>query len=500
MNGEKLFCSQIAKIKQRIVIRAVHAILLNASLIFLSFSIFFYVIRLAGFTNSSPDVRWHLVSGGLSLLAGSIIGLSARYKLAAVLIDIDRRLALRDRLSTAYEYFRFHPDNQFTGLLIHDAGVRLRPFKMKQIMPARVSLTHLAAVILLLINIFLYSGLWFSTGFKSTDGELEIIEQAGKILQNYSIRRIDEKADPDSPPLSEYAQTLAQFNRALRDGTKSFGQHVQALHQFREALQGERARLTGELGAKLDSAGIKALPGQPFSASQNLTASQLDRLKSFLDKSLNNRLPVSIGRDIAALQELYSIEKLVSRILKNLEGGRSTAETSDNTNGIERQLSPSARQTDTEIGGSTEKNLTRQVSGHSRTAKGPNGTTEAGKAGPDEDAPADEMNPVEGYAATAGRATSNAEKQAGDDLEKADGTLAQETIASSAAKSYLIQIRALTGIGEARLSSEEIFQTYRREVESILQKEDVPANYREYIKNYFFSIGIKSEEKAYETR
>ncbi len=71
-------------------------------------------------------------------------------------------------------------------------------------------------------------------------------------------------------------------------------------------------------------------------------------------------------------------------------------------------------------------------------------------------------------------------------------------MASSQAKSFLIQIRALTDTGEARLKEEEIFQTYRKEVESILQKEDIPLNYREYIKNYFISIGINTEENAHE--
>ena len=73
-------------------------------------------------------------------------------------------------------------------------------------------------------------------------------------------------------------------------------------------------------------------------------------------------------------------------------------------------------------------------------------------------------------------------------------------MASSQAKSYLIHIRALTDIGEARLKEEEIFQTYRKEVESILQKEDIPINYRAYIKNYFISIGINTEENTHELK
>jgi hypothetical protein len=73
-------------------------------------------------------------------------------------------------------------------------------------------------------------------------------------------------------------------------------------------------------------------------------------------------------------------------------------------------------------------------------------------------------------------------------------------LASSPAKTYLIHIRALTDMGAARVKEEEILRTYRKEVESILQKEDIPVNYREYIKNYFISIGINTEEKTHESK
>ena len=55
-------------------------------------------------------------------------------------------------------------------------------------------------------------------------------------------------------------------------------------------------------------------------------------------------------------------------------------------------------------------------------------------------------------------------------------------------------------MGEARVKEEEIFRTYRKEVEGILQKEDIPANYREYIKNYFISIGMNTKENAHESK
>ena len=110
----------------------------------------------------------------------------------------------------------------------------------------------------------------------------------------------------------------------------------------------------------------------------------------------------------------------------------------------------------------------------------------------------DGLGQPEGYSASAGSAKSEEKSGSSYDLEKTPGAAIPDKMVSSRAKSFLIRIRALTDIGEARLKEEEIFQTYRKEVESILQKEDIPMNYREYIKNYFFSIGINTEENTHE--
>ena len=57
-----------------------------------------------------------------------------------------------------------------------------------------------------------------------------------------------------------------------------------------------------------------------------------------------------------------------------------------------------------------------------------------------------------------------------------------------------MHIRSLTTIGKADMEMEEVIRPYRRELESILKKEDIPLNYREYIRNYFLSIGLRGEE------
>jgi len=79
-------------------------------------------------------------------------------------------------------------------------------------------------------------------------------------------------------------------------------------------------------------------------------------------------------------------------------------------------------------------------------------------------------------------------------LGKSKGPGIKDKIISPQANNYLMHIRSLGAIGESRLKEDNILRTYQQEIESILQKENMPLNYREYIKQYFISIGLKAQE------
>jgi hypothetical protein len=79
-------------------------------------------------------------------------------------------------------------------------------------------------------------------------------------------------------------------------------------------------------------------------------------------------------------------------------------------------------------------------------------------------------------------------------IESASDSPLQDRMAPSQKAEYSKQIRSVTTIGDANVPRENVTRAYEQEVESILQKEDMPLNYREYIKTYFMSIGLTSEE------
>ena len=99
-----------------------------------------------------------------------------------------------------------------------------------------------------------------------------------------------------------------------------------------------------------------------------------------------------------------------------------------------------------------------------------------------------------GLSPQAGTAKSDRQKKPGSEIKKAPGPGIQDKVRSAKVKQYLVRIRSQTSPGESRLKEEEIIREYQQEVEGILQKEDIPLNYREYIKNYFLSIGIETTE------
>ncbi|MCP4624155.1 MAG: hypothetical protein GY850_11550 [bacterium] len=500
MDVENSFNIQIGKINRRIVIQAIFRVLLHVSLIFFGISTVFLILPIAGFTNYHFKGGWVFVSIGLSLSAALFIAFGTRSNLLNVFIEIDHRLGLQDRLSTAYEYLKSGKKTEFADLLMNDAAARLQRFSLGQLVPARFSRLYALAIILLIINVLLYSGIFPAPEYKSTGRDLAKIENAGKILQKYMIGRVDDQADRQSKPQSEYARKLKQLSNRLNDSKKPARQRFAALKSFLKEVQGEQARLANELGARLDSADIKDLPVQKIPEPANLSSNQLEKLKAILNKMLNNRIPDSISQKIESLRELDGMEKLLARIIDDLNIDGPVADDPAAAADTKGQSSQSTGDSDNPSDDPTPANSIRQYSDPSGSTENRTDHPGSAKSGPEDDNPADGMNEPGGKSTSAGRAKSNTESRSDYQIEKSPGAATQDQLASARAKSYLIHIRALTDIGEARLKEEEIFQTYRGEVESILQKEEMPQNYREYIKNYFISVGIHTEDKAHESK
>ena len=435
-------------------------------------------------TNYNIYRSWYFVSIGISLSAALFIGLLTRRNLLNVLVEIDRRFKLQDRLSTAYEYLKLNKKSEFTELLTKDAAESLHQLSGKKLLPVRFSYLHAGFILLLITNAALFLMVKPASEFQTRRGGQEIFENAGKLIEKYSMHHIGNKPDPKAGRQSIYAAKLERLGNKIKDKRRS----IKAVCWV--------TRLANELGTRLTTAGIEGLTAGKIPELKNLSLNQLEKLKGLLNRTMNNRIPASINDNIESLQELYSIEKLLSRIIDDFNSGTTYSAESTAPAGNESQASPYNNGLEKARSDKNQPKRETQLLSNGRNRTDGAGQPDSGQREGDNGESQEGMGPREGYSASAGNAKSGEERKRSQEIEKSQGSRLQDKMASARTKSYLIHIRALTGIGEARLREEDIIRTYHKEVESLLQKEDIPLNYREYIKNYFISIGMGTEENA----
>ena len=131
------FSNEISKLKRRNIFIGLCRILLNSSLIFLGIWMFMFTIQKTNVSDLSNSFSWVLFSIGFSLAAALLLGFLKRDKFITTLIDIDRRLRLQDRISTAYEYSKSGKKTFFSEIQIKDAAAKLHQLSAKQMLPVK---------------------------------------------------------------------------------------------------------------------------------------------------------------------------------------------------------------------------------------------------------------------------------------------------------------------------------------------------------------------------
>ena len=496
MSAEALFLSEIAKLKRRVIIRSVHRILLRTSLIFLIICTILLIIDKAGFSKYGESVSFYVISVGTALFAALFIACVRRKNFLNVLIDIDTRFKLQDRISTAYEYREFRKKSDFSDLLMQDAAAKLLQLSTKQLFPAKFSYLHLVLLLLILINVVLYSSDYILFGYKSTHADQNKMEKVSSLLRNYTISRPEDKRTEKTRQSSVYSKKLEHLAKQLDNRSITQDQLFTSLNRFLKEIQAEQTRLADELDAKLNAVRIEEMPIQKIPELENLSVDRLEKLKMLLNRALNNQIPDSIDQKIETLQELYSMEKLLSQIIDDFDEDKSYpeefAESEDNQTHGSQYTNDLKNAHDDPKRSKNKQEFSSRKRGRAGT-KGREGSDRSQGNGRDLE---DELELHEGYSSPAGRAKSTGQKKASDELQKSAGRGIQDKMMSSQAKNYLIHMRSLTAIGESKLKEEDIIRTYRQEIESILQKEDIPLNYREYIKQYFISIGLETADSS----
>jgi len=494
MHTDNSFISQIAEIKRRVAVRAGCNLLLNAGLIFLGLQLVAFSLAMTGLAAAATASLGYLVSGGISLTVAGLIGLARRRNFLQVLIEIDRRLGLQDRLSTAYEYFRLKEGAEFSEVLMQDAAACLRRLDRRQLLPGGFSRRHLIFVILLPAVAALHTLDYRALHFKSAPVGPKTIEPAGALLRNYTLRRIEDKPRSATGPGAALSGKLEQLGKQLNDPSLTADQRHNALTGALSDVQAERSRLADALAAKLSAAGIQEVSVRQIPRLEDLSSGEAAKFKTLLNKALSGPAKDAANEDLKNLEQLESIEKMLSQLAD--EARKDQSESQNFAASAEAEIQPSQ---DTGGLGQNRDDPRQALPGKRLNDPDRSSPERTGKSGlvrakENEGGLHEEAGRGEGISSSAGRSESAGEKKSSADIEKSDGPTLPDKMAGLPAKSYLIPIRALTEAGESRLKDEDIRRTYGQAVESVLQKEDMPLNYRDYIKNYFLAIGLNPDE------
>lgn len=501
MSDTLLFDHHIGRVKRLARIRALNQGILTAALLFLcAYTALDVFRRFVDQTFSMTPTLYAALAAGAGLAAILAAALNRR-PFATILIDIDSRLRLRDRLSTAYEYRANGTSSVLLDLLVADAGQRLSALDRRQMLPFRWSWLHTAILIMLLLNAAVL-GLDALLPEPEIAAPLnpEISEQIQRALERYAQQPEPVERDPETPrkQQQDLQQRLRHMTRQLEQQQLTRKQAMESVQKSLKEIQSQRDQLTEELGSNLQALdGIREIPIPNLSNAQQFSLQQSHKMQKMLSEALGGDLPPDVQESLAMLQHYNALESTLQDIAKHLatpeQQSSSGSETAQNQRGQQRPGSGQAGPGENDTPGSGQHRddsdaLSGQLpNGENRMADGQPGNQR--------------MPGIEGEnakdqpgAANPGHSPGDGRQNPPSPLERSPQAPQQERMAPSKKADYNAQIRSVTRIGEAALPEQTVERAYEQDVEDVLHKEDMPPNYREYIKTYFLSIGLTERE------
>jgi hypothetical protein len=374
------------------------------------------------------------------------------------LIDIDIRLDLKERLTTVYEYHQLDKRSLFMDRLMKEAINLLGTLRRKQIFPRHFTIVHLLIPVFAIMFILVLTVDLSPRASEQERATTERLRQIGIELEKYTKQARPEKAEAKKETEKELVEQMQAIARALQEGSMKEKRLLKSLEGIMNRTESERKRLTRRLGEELGLGDISSIPELQDLRKDKPNPTELARLKKELKDLFGGEVPPSISQDISNLALHHEMAQFLKGAMENV--------------------------------GSDFKEETTQGLSASMSRPPPGRTEDQPEVS--EDRPAEDEESL----FTAGRRKAEAEKQAPYDLARLKKPALKDKGVSGRGDLYNTSVRSLPAIGRARLKEEEIIRTYQKEFESVLQKEDIPLLYREYVKQYFLSIGMGKEPEG----
>lgn len=376
------------------------------------------------------------------------------------LIDIDTRLGLKEKLSTAYECHQLGRKSIFVDLLTMDVGNMLGSIKASQIFPRNLTPAHLliplfAGVIIILLLVDLIP----RPPIQNTDSR-ERVKQIGVKMERYSRRELRDIEKTNKAARKDLYRQMEKVAQDLKGQSVPGETLLKSLGELMKQAETERSQLARQLEAELGLGDTSSMPMLKSPGKEDITLEELEQLRNRLRELFEGETPASIQEDISSLEQVRRAELFLEKTMDEV--------------GLAL----------TEEGELTALKPTMQIA---LPGQGKTGSEESEK-----DSPTSKRDLI----SKAGVRKGTGEKRPPYELEGSRGPALKDGVISGKGDWYNVHVLSLPRAGKAKMKEEDVIRSYHQEVENVLQKEDIPLNYREYIKNYFLSIGLRREGKA----
>ena len=295
--------------------------------------------------------------------------LMTKQRFQDLLIDIDRRLHLHDRLSTAYEYYAQNKASDFTHLLFEDAGRTLNRLSMKDLFPSRFTNISLLLLLLALINLGLFSFDYLASRSSQRTLDQETQEKIEKLMKDYSAQKAENLRQPQENQQQLY-QRMDELAKQLQEQALTRQELSKAANQMLKEVQSEQSRLAEDLESQLNEQQIEdfqELAVQNTPSFQQLSPEDLQKLEQLLKQMFNNQVPEMLSQTLSDLSDFQNLENLLSQMLDEL--GEEIPDSSEEADArAEPEDSAQQDQGDTAKSGETGQGMGAE-SGRRRCAK-----------------------------------------------------------------------------------------------------------------------------------
>ncbi len=252
---------------------------------------------------------------------------------------------------------------------------------------------------------------------------------------------------------------MEELERNLRNRSMNTEKALKSLRDFLgEALEAQTS-LASKLVEELSIQNIEMIPRFEPELTKGIPSKNLEQTEALLGKFFEGDIPTTVSERILELKRYNELLQTLAKTIDDIESDLR----SDSKQGS------MVRSSQDEPSEMTEN----ESSKHPGRKK-------------------EEASDREGM--TSGRGKDTQGKGLPHEIKGSKNIPTKDPAIVGSGKRYNVLVRSLPMVEKAGVKPEDLIRSYRNEIEEVLTNDKIPLNYREYIKNYFLSIGVEREK------